>query len=64
MPLAPATMWRTNRSWPGTSTRLTARPEGRASGAKPSSIEIPRAFSSGRRSVSRPVRASTSAVLP
>ena len=35
-----------------------------ASGAKPRSIVMPRRFSSGSRSVSTPVRARTSAVLP
>ena len=34
------------------------------SGAKPSSIVMPRRFSSGSRSVSTPVSARTSAVLP
>ena len=38
--------------------------EGSSSGAKPSSIEMPRSLSSGRRSVSLPVSAPTSAVLP
>ena len=33
-------------------------------GAKPSSMVMPRSFSSGRRSVSTPVRARTRAVLP
>ena len=46
MPVAPATMVRTNRSWPGTSTTDSRRPDGSSSGAKPSSIEMPRAFSS------------------
>ena len=51
MPVAPASMVRTNRSCPGTSTTDSARPDG-SSGAKPSSMEMPRAFSSGSRSVS------------
>jgi hypothetical protein len=63
MPVAPATIVRTKRSWPGTSTTDT-RPPGSSSGAYPSAIEIPRAFSSGSRSVSTPVNARTSAVLP
>src|SRR5918994_6128250 len=40
------------------------RPSVRSSGAYPRSIEIPRACSSGRRSVSFPVSARTSHVLP
>ena len=64
IPVAPATIVRTKRSWPGTSTTETRRPPGSTSGAKPSSIDMPRACSSGRRSVSTPVSARTSAVLP
>ncbi len=64
MPLAPATIVRTKRSCPGTSTTLSVRPDGSVSGAYPSAIEIPRSFSSGRRSVSTPVSARTSVVLP
>ena len=33
MPDAPATMVRTNRSWPGTSTSESRRPSGSSSGA-------------------------------
>ena len=33
MPVAPATIVRTKRSWPGTSTTDSRRPEGSASGA-------------------------------
>ncbi len=33
MPVAPATMLRTNRSWPGTSTTESRRPSGSSSGA-------------------------------
>jgi hypothetical protein len=64
MPPAPATIVRTNASWPGTSTMLASRsgPSGHA--AKPSSIVMPRRFSSGSRSVSTPVSARTSVVLP
>ena len=64
IPLAPATMVRTNRSCPGTSIIASVSPDGSASGAKPSSMVMPRAFSSGSRSVSTPVSARTSAVLP
>ena len=48
----------------GTSTTDSRRPDGSSSGANPSSIEMPRAFSCGSRSVSTPVSAATSAVLP
>ena len=44
--------------------RSAAGPTGSSSGAKPSSIEMPRSRSCGRRSVSTPVSASTSTVLP
>ena len=64
MPVAPATIWRTNFSWPGTSTTPIVRPLGRSSRAKPSSMVMPRSFSSGRRSGSVPVSALTSADLP
>ena len=57
MPAAPDTIVRTSPSWPGTSTTPSRVPSGRSSGAKPSSIVIPRAFSSGSRSVSTPVSA-------
>ncbi len=63
MPVAPATMRLTNRSWPGTST-MPKRISSTWKCAKPSSMVMPRAFSSGSRSVSMPVRALTSAVLP
>ena len=33
MPVAPATIVRTNRSWPGTSTTDSRRPDGSTSGA-------------------------------
>ncbi len=33
IPVAPATIVRTNRSWPGTSTTDSRRPEGSSSGA-------------------------------
>ncbi len=64
MPVAPATIVRTKRSWPGTSTTPSSRPDGSASRAKPSSIEMPRSRSCGSRSVLTPVSASISAVLP
>ena len=64
MPAAPATMLRTNFSWPGTSTIPSRCPQGRSRKAKPSSMVMPRAFSSFRRSVSMPVRARTREVLP
>ncbi len=64
IPMAPATMFFTKRSWPGTSTTPTCRPEGRERRAKPSSIVMPRSFSSFSLSVSIPVRALTRAVFP
>ena len=64
IPPTPATMVLTNRSWPGTSTIPARVPSGRLRNANPSSMEMPRSFSSFRRSVSVPVRALTSVVLP
>jgi hypothetical protein len=64
IPVAPATMVRTSPSCPGTSTTPRLKPPGSSSRAKPSSMVMPRSFSSGSRSVSTPVRARTSAVLP
>ena len=64
IPPAPATIVRTSRSCPGTSTTPIEPPPGSSSSAKPSSIEIPRRRSSASRSVSVPVSAATSAVLP
>ena len=64
IPVAPATIVRTNRACPGTSTTDSRRPDGSASGAYPSAIEMPRSRSSGSRSVSTPVSARISAVLP
>ena len=50
MPVAPDTMVRTKRSWLGMSIRsIVAPPEMKC--AKPRAIEMPRRFSSGRRSV-------------
>ncbi len=64
MPPAPASMFFTKRSWPGTSTISITSPSGSSRNANPRSIVMPRAFSSGRRSVSVPVRALTSEVFP
>src|SRR5262245_59767232 len=63
-PWAPASMLRTKRSWPGTSTKEATRPPPRSRWAKPRSIVMPRSFSSFSRSGSVPVRARTSALLP
>ena len=57
IPVTPATMVLTKRSWPGTSTKPAVRPAPRSRWAKPSSMEMPRRFSSARRSVSMPVSA-------
>ena len=57
-------MFLTKRSWPGTSTIPMGRPSGSSRSAKPRSMVMPRAFSSGSRSVSMPVSALTSEVLP
>src|SRR5262245_9737922 len=57
-------MVRTNRSWPGTSMSERRRPSASSSWAYPRSIEMPRRRSSGSRSVSFPVSALTSQVLP
>ncbi len=62
-PPAPATIARTKRSWPGTSITAARRPSS-SRWAKPSSVVMPRFFSTGRRSVSMPVSAMTSDVLP
>ena len=64
MPVEPAIIWRTKRSWPGTSTTPSALPSGSSSCAKPSSMVMPRRFSSARRSGSSPVSACTSVDLP
>ena len=64
IPVAPASIVRTNASCPGTSTTPIMRPSSSRSGANPRSMVIPRRFSSGSRSVSTPVSARTSAVLP
>ncbi len=64
IPPAPAAIARTNRSWPGTSTTPATVPSGSARCAKPSSMVMPRRFSSLSRSVSMPVSARTSEVFP
>ena len=64
MPPTPASMFLMKRSWPGTSTMLTARPDGSSHQAKPRSMVRPRAFSSAQRSGSMPESACTRALLP
>src|SRR5712692_5069041 len=64
MPPTPASIFLMNLSWPGTSTKPRSTFCEVAKCAKPRSMEIPRCFSSFRRSVSMPVSAPTSAVLP
>ncbi len=64
MPWAPASMLRTKRSWPGTSTNEATSDGPSSACAKPRSIVMPRSFSCGRRSGSLPVSARTSALLP
>ena len=63
-PPAPASMFLMNLSCPGTSTTLAQLPSGKSRRAKPRSIVMPRFFSSASRSVSTPVSALTSSVLP
>ena len=57
MPPTPASMFLTKRSWPGTSTKPMRSSGVRSRCAKPRSMEMPRRFSSSRRSVSMPVSA-------
>ncbi|HSG75252.1 MAG TPA: hypothetical protein VLA30_03865 [Burkholderiales bacterium] len=64
IPVTPAVMLRTKRSCPGTSMKAMGSPPDCGRYAKPRSIDMPRRFSSGSRSVSTPVSARTSAVLP
>ena len=66
MPPTPASILRTKRSWPGTSTkpRRIGLGAGSSRWAKPRSMVMPRRFSSSRRSASMPVNALTSAVFP
>ena len=64
MPPAPASMFLINFSCPGTSTIPAWVPSSKSRWANPSSMVMPRFFSSVRRSVSMPVKALTSRVLP
>ena len=57
-------MFLRNRTWPGTSTKASRRPDGSVVQAKPRSMVRPRAFSSAKRSGSIPVRARTRVDLP
>ena len=63
-PLTPATIVRTKSACPGTSTKLSTVPSGAVQWANPSSIVIPRRFSSASRSGSVPHIASTSEDFP
>ena len=60
---APATIVCTNRSCPGTSINANRQPS-HSKCEKPSSIVMPRRFSSGSRSTTAPVSARTRADLP
>jgi len=60
----PASMFGTNRSWPGTSTNATRSPSGSVIQANPRSMVRPRRRSSAHRSGSIPVSARTSADFP
>jgi hypothetical protein len=64
IPPAPASMFLTKRSCPGTSTTPISRPDGSGSHANPRSIVSPRRFSSAKRSGSIPVSRLTSVDLP
>ena len=64
MPVEPAIIWRTKRSCPGTSTTPMALPSGSSSWAKPSSMVMPRCFSSLNLSGSVPVSAWTKLDFP
>src|ERR1700694_56732 len=64
MPPTPASMFLMNLSWPGTSKKPKLMLSDASQCANPRSMEIPRCFSSLRRSVSMPVKARTRAVLP
>ena len=64
MPLAPAAIVCTKRSWPGTSMKPSVKSSSSGRYAKPRSMVMPRAFSSFSRSPSTPVSALTSDVLP
>ena len=60
----PASMFRTNRSCPGTSTNPISRPDGSTPQANPRSMVRPLRFSSARRSGSIPVSRRINADLP
>jgi hypothetical protein len=60
----PASMFGTNRSWPGTSTNANRSPSGNVIQANPRSMVSPRRRSSAHRSGSIPVSALTSADFP
>ena len=60
----PASMFGTNRSWPGTSTKASRSPPGSVIQANPRSMVSPRRCSSAHRSGSIPVSARTSADFP
>ena len=60
----PASMFGTNRSWPGTSTKASRSPSGSVIQANPRSMVSPRRRSSAHRSGSIPVSALTSADFP
>ncbi|MBA7630080.1 hypothetical protein ES703_37588 [subsurface metagenome] len=64
IPDAPAIMFFTNFSCPGTSIIPTIPPDGKIKGAKPISIDIPLSFSSFSLSVSTPVICFISTVFP
>ena len=64
MPVAPATIVRTNRSCPGTSTTESRRPSGSSSGAYGSIRDPPALFLRQPVEVSLPVSARTSHVFP
>ena len=64
MPPAPASIFLMNFSCPGTSTMPAWVPSSKSRWAKPNSMVMPLFFSSTSRSVSMPVRALTSRVLP
>ena len=64
IPPTPASMFFTNRSWPGTSTMPRVSPSPSSRWAKPMSMVMPRSFSSLRRSGSIPVSARTRLDLP
>ena len=60
----PASMFLRNRTWPGTSTKASWRPDGNVVQAKPRSMVRPRAFSSANRSGSIPVSPRTRVDFP